>query len=256
MVAQSINEFTENQSGLAARRPQSDTIGHIQKANMLTDFESTALSRDELLAELETFGINITTLDSLPTMVLVDILASFKEMMNAPAHRASRSLRNGSDSYGSSPVLSKTDRKILKTLLTSKGNVSSLTLSKNLDIPLSTVQRRRKRLEANLLEQMYNLKMEKFGLRSATIFVTTSKSSADLIGNEILSWANDVASVKRCIGENSIDLQVDVIFDSNKELLRIMEMIKSIEGVAKVFWSEPVKTIGRNTEIYERVLQS
>lgn len=256
MVAQSINEFTENPKGLVEQKLQVGIAGFSRNENLSTDLDKQTLSRDELLVELEGFGIDVAAFDSLPTMILADILMSLKGIMNAPTNRKGRASRSSSESHEDPPILSVTDKKILKTLLTSNGGVSSLTLSKNLDIPLSTVQRRRKRLEANLLDEMYSLKLEKFGLRSAVLFVTTSSPSTELIGREILSWDNEVVSVKRCIGENSIDLQAEVVFESNKELLTIIERVKSVEGVTNVSWSEAVKVIGRNTKIYERAIQA
>lgn len=258
MVAQSINELTENRAGLVEQKTQVGIagLGQNEDLSLSADLDKQSLSRDELLAELEGFGIDVTTFDSLPTMILVDILMSLKGIMTTSIGHKGRASRGGSEPHQGPPILSATDKKILQTLLTSNGGVSSLTLSKNLDIPLSTVQRRRKRLEANLLDEMYSLKLDKFGLRSGVLFVTTSSPSTELIGREILSWDNEVVSVKRCIGENSIDLQVEVVFESNKELLTIIERVKSVEGVTKVSWSEAVKVIGRNTRIYERAIQA
>lgn len=258
MVAQSINELTTNRPGLVEEKYQVGINGLDRNENLSLhkSSEEQMMSRDDLLAELEGFGINVSAFDSLPNMILADILASLKGMMSVQTGRRGRASKSTSELHEGPPILSNTDKKILKTLITSNGNVSSLTLSKNLDIPLSTVQRRRKRLEATLLEEVYSLRMEKFGLRSAILFVTTSSASTELIGREILSWDNEVVSVKRCMGENAIDLQVEVVFESNKELLMIIERIKSVEGVTKVSWSEAVKVIGRNTKIYERAVQA
>jgi DNA-binding Lrp family transcriptional regulator len=199
--------------------------------------------------------MDVEPFDSLPNMILADILASLKDVVNAHASRRGRPAKRAAETPDGPPILSNTDKKILKSLLTSNGSISSLTLSKSLDIPLSTVQRRRKRLEANLLETSYSIRIEKFGLRSATLFVTISCASAESIGREILSLDNEVISVRRCIGENSIDLQAEVLFESNKELLGIIERIKSIEGVSNVSWSEAIKVIGRNAECFQRVIQ-
>lgn len=257
MVAQSINELGKNSAGLVEQKlaVEITDFAHNENLSLLTDSNGQLLSRDELIAELEAFGINVNAFESLPNMILADILVSLKGIANTHSRRRGRPSRNTTETQEGPPILSNTDKKILKTLITSNGNVSSLTLSKNLDIPLSTVQRRRKRLEANLLEEVYSLRMEKFGLRSAILFVTTCNASAESIGREILSWDNEVVSVKRCMGENSIDLQVEVVFESNKELLTIIERIKSVEGVTKVSWSEAVKVIGRNPRIYERAIQ-
>ena len=48
-------------------------------------------------------------------------------------------------------------------------------MSKKLEIPLTTIQRRRKRLEKEFLENDYTLLLEKFGWRRVDFF-TFSKS--------------------------------------------------------------------------------
>src|SRR5215467_15597387 len=70
-------------------------------------------------------------------------------------------------------VLSLVDKKILKVLLNPDGPISSLYLSKKLDIPHATIQRRRKRLEKELLKFTYNVDLEKFGWRRADLFIST-----------------------------------------------------------------------------------
>lgn len=256
MVSESITELREIQPDFAKQNSGLITSS-VQNENRLlhADTKENMSPREEILAELEALGMDVEPFDSLPNMILADILASLKDIVNAHSIRRGRPSKRATDVSDGPPLLSNTDKKILKALLTSNGSISSLTLSKNLDIPLSTVQRRRKRLEANLLETSYAIKIEKFGLRSADLFVTTTGVSPELIGREILSWDKEVISVKRCIGENSIDLQVEVLFESNKELLATIERIKSIEGISNVSWSEAIKVIGRNAESYQRVIQ-
>ncbi len=252
MVSESITEFRE----IRTDYKQDPTTPSAQNDSMThADLKGGMSPREEILAELEALGIDVEPFDSLPNMILSDILVSLKDIVNAHLSRRGRPTKRATETPDGPPILSNTDKKILKALLTSNGGISSLTLSKSLDIPLSTVQRRRKRLEANLLETSYSIKIEKFGLRSATLFVTVTSGSAESIGREILSFDREVLSVKRCIGENSIDLQAEVLFESNKELLAIIERIKSIEGVSNVSWSEAIKMIGRNAESFQRVIQ-
>ncbi|MFI5419897.1 MAG: AsnC family transcriptional regulator, partial [Nitrososphaerales archaeon] len=53
--------------------------------------------------------------------------------------------------------LSDMDRKMLRLLLDSEGTISTHEMSDQLGIPISTVQRRRKRLEADYLIKHYSL---------------------------------------------------------------------------------------------------
>jgi len=78
------------------------------------------------------------------------------------------------------------DRKILKLLLDSEGSISSHEISVQLSIPLSTVQRRRKRLEGEYLIRHYSLDPIKFGYRKIDILVYTEGGGTIDIGKELL----------------------------------------------------------------------
>ena len=55
------------------------------------------------------------------------------------------------------PVLSDVDREILKILLVPGGNIQSNTIATKLGIPLSTIRRRRRRLEKEFLKTYHVL---------------------------------------------------------------------------------------------------
>ena len=149
--------------------------------------------------------------------------------------------------------LTETDKQIIKFLLASKGRISSVELAKNLDIPLSTIQRRRKRLESEFLEVAYSLRLDKLGWRRADLLISTSKGKAYSIGKELLTH-NSVTRVCRSIGEHTIDLHAEVVFRNNIDLVHIMEWIKALEGVDGVMWTEPIELMGENTTISPEVL--
>src|SRR5690554_6417282 len=136
---------------------------------MITDQENyyeskpeSSMSRHELLEELSKLGVQTEAFKSFSIEELSDLLYGLNKVINMhkSTPRTDRPMKKGL-----APVLSLTDQKILKSLLASGGRVSSLKLSRELDIPLSTVQRRRKRLEELLLETSYVLKVDKFGWR-------------------------------------------------------------------------------------------
>lgn len=99
--------------------------------------------------------------------------------------------------------LSTVDREILKVLLNPNNDKrSSALLSNKLGVPVTTIQRRRKRLEKEYLELSYSLQLEKFGWRRVDLLISTRsgktilesgfKSSADdieiLEGLDLLGW--------------------------------------------------------------------
>jgi len=138
--------------------------------------------------------------------------------------------------------LSEVDKKIIRALVASRGRISSLTLSRELDIPLTTVQRRRKRLESEFLEHAYSLKIEAVGWRKANLLISTA-GRARAVGAALLTH-DHVIRLCRSIGDHSIDLHAEIIFKDNKELLSIIEWIKAIDDVREVVWTEPVDELG------------
>lgn len=209
-------------------------------------------SRFEILENLQKLGVNPAMLDQLSIPALNHLLKTLEKAASNQSHGGRPARRKHLEF---TRVISAADKKILKALLSSTGGVSSLTLSKELDIPLSTVQRRRKRLEANLLEMSYTLKVERFGWRTATLFVSTRNGMTAAVGKEILQWKENVICVSRTMGENSIDLKADIVFKDNEELAETIGRIKAIEGVERVSWSEQIKTIGRNNNVITFILE-
>ena len=141
--------------------------------------------------------------------------------------------------------LTETDKQILRSLVSSRGRISSVELARKLEIPLTTIQRRRKRLESEFLEVAYSLKLEKLGWRRADLLVSTNKGTTPNIGKELLTH-NSITRVCRSIGEHTIDLHAEIVFKDNTELLNGIEWIKSLDGVKDVVWTEPVELLGKN----------
>jgi DNA-binding Lrp family transcriptional regulator len=213
--------------------------------------DTKSVSRQEIIKELETLGINASSFHQLSINELQDLLKTVMQMVNDSKQRKRNAKRGDKEQ---TPVLSPVDKKILKTLLSSTGEISSLTLSRELDIPLSTVQRRRKRLEADFLEASYSPKLEKLGWRVAMLFVHTEKGNTLGIGKEILSWKDSTVRVWRAIGAETTDIITEAIFKENKDLMDIIERVKAIKGVTNISWIELVSTLGKNDQCFESII--
>ena len=146
------------------------------------------------------------------------------------------------------PLISRIDKMILKEILSPLGNKTSLSMSKKLEVPLTTIQRRRKRLEKEFLENEYTLLLEKFGWRRVDFFISTTDGKTDALANDSLSM-NRVTAVGKSIGEHTIDLRVETIVEDNHELLAILEKLKAMDGIRDVVWSEIVGTVGKKMSI-------
>ena len=145
--------------------------------------------------------------------------------------------------------LSQIDRKILKILLTPNGRLKSTkSISTKLGLPITTVRRRRKRLEDKFLKVQYVLDIEKFGWRRIDFFISIRNGLVNGVANKLMEL-NDVTYVGKSIGEHTIDLRVETILKDNVVLLDLLEQIKGMEGVKDVVWSEIVNVVGRKISV-------
>jgi DNA-binding Lrp family transcriptional regulator len=145
--------------------------------------------------------------------------------------------------------LSQIDRKLLKILLSPNGvQKSTKSISAKLGIPVTTIRRRRKRLEDKFLKIQYVLDIDKFGWRRVDFFISIRNGMVNTVANRLMEL-NDVTYVGKSIGEHTIDLRVETIVKDNAVLLDLLESIKGMEGVKDVVWSEIVSVVGRKISI-------
>lgn len=205
--------------------------------------------KQDLVDKLQKYGVKRPVLEQLSVRELEELLRAVENI--SPAFESKRKARERKK-----PAFSTTDKKILKALVSSSGATSSLMLSKELDIPLSTVQRRRKKLESDFLEFYYLPKVEKLGWHIAIIFISMDSGTANAVGKELLSWEDSVVNVARTMGDERMDLVVQVVFRDSKDLLEICDSIKAIPGVRNLFWTELVAVLGKNTSCFESMIDS
>jgi DNA-binding Lrp family transcriptional regulator len=146
-------------------------------------------------------------------------------------------------------TISDLDRKLLKILLSPNGDLkSSKSLSDKLGIPITTVRRRRKRLEGLFLKMHYVLDIEKFGWKRVDFFISIRNGLVNTVANKMID-SDEVTYVGKSIGEHTIDLRVETILKDNASILDFLERIKAIDGVKDVVWSEIVSVVGRKISI-------
>jgi DNA-binding Lrp family transcriptional regulator len=83
-------------------------------------------------------------------------------------------------------ALSRADKLILKVLLASDGRISSHKLAKMTGLPRTTVQRRRKFLEKELLSIAYSLNLKSLGFRRVELLIYTQSGKTVSIGKDLL----------------------------------------------------------------------
>lgn len=216
--------------------------------------DSKPQSRQELIREIEELGVNAQELNVLTIEGLKEVLDGLHGLVAAynERRRVGRPRRDP-NSIG---LLSELDKKIISQMLQSDGHVSSLSISRELDIPLSTIHRRRSRLDETLIERNYSLKVDKLGWKRAMLLVSVSSGSVIGLGKEILESGDGIESVYRMSGNSIMDLRADAVFKDNSELVTMMDRIKAMQGVRNVVWGECVQLIGRNGNTTKRIIES
>ena len=145
-------------------------------------------------------------------------------------------------------------RKILKILLTPNGHlISTKSISTKLGIPVTTIRRRRKRLESKFLKMQYVLDIEKFGWRRIDFFISIRNGLVNNVAKKLMDL-NDVTYVGKSIGEHTIDLRVESIVKDNVVLLDLLEQIKGMDGVRDAVWSEIVNVVGSKISIPNSII--
>jgi DNA-binding Lrp family transcriptional regulator len=140
--------------------------------------------------------------------------------------------------------LSDMDRKVLRLLIDSEGSIPTHEISQQLNMPISTVQRRRKRLEEEYLIKHYSLDPVKFGYRRIDLLIYTEGGETMNVGKELLK-REEVTYAASTIGEHTIDLRIEVFVKDNGVLLNLLEDVKAMKGLTDVIWTEVIGTIGR-----------
>ena len=151
-------------------------------------------------------------------------------------------------------TISDLDRKLLKILLSPNGDLKSTKdLSAKLGIPITTVRRRRNRLESKFLKMHYVLDIEKFGWKRVDFFISIRDGMVNAVANKMLDF-DEVTYIGKSIGEHTIDLRVETILKDNASILDFLEKIKAMDGVRDVVWSEIVSVVGRKISIPSSII--
>lgn len=206
------------------------------------------VSRAKLLQELLSMGVETKLLEHFSLEQLQNLASRTKRLERTSGDEIKslttrRKAGSSGDVDSGDIALTVLDKKILQLLLASSGTISSIAISRKLEIPLTAILRRRKRLESEFLELAYSLKINNLEWRKADMLISTSKRNACSIGKDLLSH-NSITSVTRSTGVHTIHLHAKIVFRNNIELSNLIEWIKSVDGVEDLIWTEPVELVG------------
>lgn len=83
--------------------------------------------------------------------------------------------------------------------------------------------------------------------------VATESGKTSLIGKTLLK-REEVIFVGKSIGQHTIDLRVETVLKDNGEILRMMELLKAMDGVREVVWTEIVEVVGTKSSIPVQII--
>ena len=178
---------------------------------------------------------------------LIRIMARNKSI-STELSLTSRADKNGTFGYSSKQISKLLDNINIKIVseLVRQPDMSSLALSKKLDIPLSTLQRRRARIEKAIIKKTYTFNYKTFGGRVGDLIINVNKGKSKEIAQSLLKkYKNNIASCETRINSEH-NISAHVAYKSTEELHELIESIKTIDYVNKVQWSEIVEVIGDN----------
>jgi DNA-binding Lrp family transcriptional regulator len=127
------------------------------------------------------------------------------------------------------------DLRIISSLISGSNNQQ---VSSELQIPLSTVQRRtRIILQSGLLQHNFTPDYRRLGLKKGMIHIYLKdgdmKSTAEKVSN-----MEGITSVSIHIGNS--DIVADFVYRDSEQIIEIVSSIKRLDGVDKAVWSEEV----------------
>jgi DNA-binding Lrp family transcriptional regulator len=131
--------------------------------------------------------------------------------------------------------LDNTDFRIVSLLVLGCDNKE---ISSTLKIPLSTIQRRTRRiLQSGMVTLEYQPNFKLLGLKKGLLHTYLRDGQLRKTGEKI-SKMEGILSVTIHVGNS--DVVSEFVYDNSEDLVNIMAAIKQIEGVEQVVWSEEI----------------
>jgi DNA-binding Lrp family transcriptional regulator len=157
--------------------------------------------------------------------------------------------KNGINNFSFKGLLTLVDDINLKIIeeLIRNPNTSSASLATKLEMPLSSLQRRRAKLEKYVLVKAYHINLKASGGKIGDAVIKIDKGRSREVATNILrKFKSNVMNVStRINSEHNVSAQI--IYNDTAELHDLIESIKSIPYVNSLQWSETVEIIGDNS---------
>ena len=162
---------------------------------------------------------------------------------------ASAVTNNGINDFKLKGLLTLVDDTNLKIVeeLVKNPNTSSMSLATKLQMPLSSLQRRRAKLEKSILTKAYHINLKASGAKMGDTIINVDKGRSREVAESILrKFKSNIMNVStRINSEHNVAAQI--IYNDTAELHNLLENIKAMPYVTSLQWSEMVEMIGDNS---------
>lgn len=171
-----------------------------------------------------------------------------KKTTNNIQNSSANKLRERKTEFAASekPVifLDRINMEILRNIIKNP-DIKSSEISEKIDIPLSTIQRRRSRIETSaVLKKRFEIDFHKLGLRVADLLIKISKGDIETIVSDIVKQhSKSILEVTVRLGQPDINLVVRIAYKDNDEVYGIMRTFNTIEHIDSIQWSELLKEV-------------
>lgn len=152
--------------------------------------------------------------------------------------KSSSSLLDNSDGRAAN-ALDELDLKIVGLLVSSGANNKDI--SRRLNIPLSTIQRRTRNLfDKGLVTSKVQVNYKEFGISRGLMHIYLRDGDAMGIAKKV-SDVDGVIAVTIHIGNS--DIVAEIVYKNGMSIMQIISNIKKIQGIEKVVWSEEIYSV-------------
>jgi DNA-binding Lrp family transcriptional regulator len=164
---------------------------------------------------------------------------------------------NNKRAVGDPLLLDHLNLRIIKDMM-NNAEVKSADMAERYNSPLSTIQRRRTKLERTILKKKYHMDITRLGWRQADLLISVEQGDSEETARKLMDeYGSNVISTSLRIGDPEINVMAQAFYQSTEELHRLIEGIRSIPAIKSVEWSEIVKIVeADNTRMVDRVFGS
>jgi len=168
----------------------------------------------------------------------------WQKMPKKPKRRSIASTSNGNRK--GSVSLDNLNLLLIKELL-DDAEVKSADMAARYNSPLSTIQRRRAKLEHSILSKRYDIDIRHLGWREADLLISVDGGDSEDVAKKLIeAHTANISATSLRIGDPEVNIVAQAFYQTTGELQQLIEKIRATPSVKTVHWSEVVKTIGTN----------